>query len=458
MCFVSEIVSIFGNNVQHLHGNLFRVKRDKIKFANQGLSVQDGKLIYGNPRWYKNKQGIDEAKGIDEKQKMQELESSIQDEGLENPIRLRVLKDKKILELVNGERRLRSIDQLCEKDLKCFDSATNEQKNAKEVFEWIDARIDFMDDKTALRVALRPNETSEIIGESANLNVIKIMRESGHDDQEILKATGKSISWLRDTDQIIGLDESSFEHFAQEKINRTVALHLAKIEDLDDRLELLERITNSAIARHSEKKKSIAEQKEKIKKKAEIEEAKKELASKYGEEEESEIHEQKSNKAKIQLKKLEQQEEDLDESGPIATSKDIKNAIKPLSHKKIKSIYIDTIDDIIQNEGCDEDGNLYGYDISILQILSSVLSSIMNGDKDIMQILNDNLIESDSQDSQDEDDEEQEEYEEYEEDDISDEDMEYDEDEEEYDEFEEETPIELEREFEEAAFNEEDFD
>jgi hypothetical protein len=66
-----KILAIFGEEVRHLHGNLFRVKREKIKLAKSGLSVEDGELVYGNPRWFTNKKGQPEAKGI-EKSKMEE--------------------------------------------------------------------------------------------------------------------------------------------------------------------------------------------------------------------------------------------------------------------------------------------------------------------------------------------------------------------------------------------------
>jgi hypothetical protein len=211
---ISQILSIFADDVRHLHGNLFQVKRNRIELAQPGLKNENGKLVYGNPRWFTNKDGRPEAKGINEKSKMEELRNSIQDEGLENPIRLRVIEGKKnFLEVVNGERRFRSVEDLCKKNVLCFDPATNDQKNAEEVFEWIDARIDFMDDKMAIRIALKPNETSEVIGDLANLNVVRVLRQSGYDDQEILSATGKSISWLRETEKIIGLDEVCYEHF-----------------------------------------------------------------------------------------------------------------------------------------------------------------------------------------------------------------------------------------------------
>jgi ParB family chromosome partitioning protein len=471
MKIASQILSIFGDDVQHLHGNLFRVKREKIKLAKSGLSSQDGKLVYGNPRWFINKNGIPEAKGISvEKSKMEELRNSIQDEGLENPIRLRVIEGKRShLEVINGERRFRSIEELCERDVKCFDPATGEQKNAGEVFEWVDARIEFMDDKTALRVALKPNETSELIGDLANLNVVKVLRDSGFDDQEILKSTGKSISWLRETEKIISLDEVCLSHFHEEKINRKVAIHLSQIEDTDERLALLEKVTNTAIARHAEKKKLAQKKHEKAEEEAAIQEAAAELASKYGDEDESEVQD-KSKKAKIKVKKLKEESEKIESSLPTATAKDLDNIIesKPLSAKKIQSIYIETILAILENEGFDDEGNHYGFDLGMLQGIASVLQAIVDGDKDVMEVLGTNCsIAVEGEETEEAAEEAEEISDDSSEDSSSGDDEEYEEEEEEYeddeDEYEEEisdeedeTPIELEKEFEEAALHDEE--
>ena len=382
-----KIVSIFGEEVSHLHGNLFRIKLKKIKIANQGLSIEDGNLIYGNPRWYKDSKGENQAKGI-EKEKMIELRNSIQEDGLENPIRLRITKNEKNVEIINGERRFRCIVDLVEKNLPCWDPKTKKNIPAKDLFDWVECRIEFMDDKTALRVALRPNETSEIIGDLANINLIKILRKSNFDDQEILKTTGKSISWLRETEKIISLDNICLENFKKEKINRTVALRLALIENVEERVKLLDRIKEVAENKHKEKIKQTTEKIKKIEQNQKIAEISENFAKTKGDKNAEEkhakvakIHSEKANKVKKDLENLSSQE-------PIATSKDIEAfENKPLSHKKIKLIYVDLINEIIENEGLCEDGDSYGLDLTLLNALSCVLQEILNGNKDALEVL-----------------------------------------------------------------------
>lgn len=387
----SQICEIFGSDVEHLHGNLFRAKKSKVKLAKAGLGVKDGKLVYGNPRWFVNGDGNQEAKGI-EKGKMEELRNSIQDEGLENPIRLRVKTEgkKNFLEVVNGERRFRCIEELCEKKLPCFHPETGEQVAADELYEWIDCRIEFMDDETALRCALRPNETSEIIGDLANINVVKTLKLSGFDDQEILKATGKSISWLRETEKIMGLDKVCLAHFEDEKINRTVALHLASIEDTEQRIATLQKVSEAAAVRHSEKIAEIDRKISKANMDQECHDTAAHIARKAGDEESAAAHSDIAERAKKKAESGENEKEKLAKKGATASSKDLEKASKsnkPLSHKKIKSIYMDLIQQIIDAEGIDENGDSLGINLEMLAVLSAVLSEIMNGNKNAMEVL-----------------------------------------------------------------------
>jgi hypothetical protein len=458
---VGKISSIFGDDAQHLHGNLFRVRRSKIRLSKPGISCEDGKLVYGNPRWHTNDEGKQEARGMD-KAGMEELTNSIQDEGLENPIRLRVVEDgkKSFLEVINGERRFRCLEELCERDVPCFDCSTDEDRPASEIYEWVDCRIDFMDDRTALRVALKPNATSEVIGDAASIHVVKVLKDSGYDDQEILKSTGKSISWLRETEKIIGLDEVCLQNFEQDKINRTVALHLSLIENVDERLEMLQKIKESAEMRHSEKMKKMEEKKAKTEQEIECEEASAQLAKKYGDDESAEMHSKKSEKAKKKAKAIEGEHKKISSKPAKATSKDI-GVSGPLSHAKIQSLYIDLIAAVIEGEGFDEDGNSYGLNLDLLAPIAEILKAIMEGNKEAMDVLLEHcalVVEEEEAQAEEEieiGDDEDDQYEDEEEEEYEDEDEEYEEEIGDED----DTPIELEREFEEASMNdEEDFD
>ena len=391
--FCSEkVCDLFGEDVQHLHGNLFRVKRDKIHLAKSGLVVENGQLIYGNPRWFLNKDGEPEAKGINTS-KMEELRNSIQEDGLENPFRLRIVEgDESFLEVVNGERRYRCIETLCNNDSLCKNPASGELESASDVYEWVDCRVDFMDDATALGVALRPNETSEVIGDMANINVVKALRESGHDDQDILRMTGKSVSWLRETETIIGLDDVCFEQFQDEKISRKVALHLALIDNAEERLDLLERLKESAEARHAEKVKEVTKKLDSAKQEQEVQEAAAEWAKNDGDDGAVELHSKKAKNASKKVASMKEEQKKAKEKPATANSKDLQKVAKPnpLSHKKIQSVYMKYISKLLKNEGVtepDEEGDSYFFDVTILSAIVATLEAIMKGDQNVLDVL-----------------------------------------------------------------------
>jgi hypothetical protein len=461
---VEKISSIFAGEAQHLHGNLFRIKRDRIKLSRPGISSQNGGLVYGNPRWHLNKAGEQEAKGMDSAT-MEELRNSIQDEGLENPIRLRVMEvgKKSFFEVVNGERRFRCLEELCERNLNCFDSSVDRDRPASEIYEWVDCRVDFMDDKKALRVALKPNSTSEVIGEAASIHIVKTLKESGFDDQEILKLTGKSLPWLRETEKIIGLDKVCLEHFEQDKINRTVALHLAVVENVDERLELLQKIKDSAEIRHYQKMRKVDDKRAKNQHEIECETAASELSKKYGDDKSAEAHSANSKKAKKKAAALDGEREKLSSRPAKATAKDL-DVSGPLTHNKIKSLYLDLISSILEGQGFDEDGNSYGVNLEFIAAVAGVLNAIMSGKKGAMDVLLEHcpiVIEDEYDQDQDEEEADQVHSEGDDEDEDYEEEEEEEEEENEYEEEigdEDETPVELEKEFEACANDEEDFD
>lgn len=466
----SRIQEEFKGEVVHVSGNMFRVKRGIIEFAKAGISSVDGKLVYGNPRWFVNGEGRPEAKGI-ENSKMDELKQSIRDRGVDHPVRLRVTEGrdgKSFLEVVNGERRLRAIDELCESGIDCMDASSGSKRPATEIYEWVECRVEHMDDATALCCALQLNETGEIIGDNANVNVVKVLRESGYDDQEILKATGKSLSWLREMDQLISLDEVCLKHYQSDVINKRVALRLALIKDVEERVSRLEKIKQAAEERHLEKVRQTRQKAEKAMDEAKMAELD-DFAQSMDDLESEPAGKKKSEKLTKAIKKAEKAEKELEEVSAKkkkATSKDADRAdgsSKPLSHAKISSKLLSPIQKLIENEGSSEDGD---FDVASLMLIQAILEAILSGESDIMDILGEHCaveqeseaVDSDTLASVEVDDEEEDEdensYVEASDDESDDDDAEEEEEEEEaeadpFAEDQDEMVADLEREFEE---------
>lgn len=467
MKIAMDIAEIFGDDVKHLHGNLYRVRRSRIRMAPAGLSVENGSLKYGNPRWFINKNGDPEARGI-ESAKMEELKSSIQNSGLDNPIRLRPIKSKgDFLEIVNGERRFRCIEDLCEGGLVCHDAVVGDKAPADEVYEWVDCRIEEMDDREALAVALKTNETSEVIGDLASIEVVKVLRDAGYDDQDILKATGKSVSWLRETDRIIGLDDVCLDHFQKEQITRKAALQLALIENAEERIALLEQIVDIARGRHETKIRGLDKRIEDAETSEIINSAAAEVAKKMGDDEQAEKLAEAGSRARKKVEKAKGEREKVSSKPPKADARDIKK-VRPASKKKEENRdapgeasfvanYMEMIEQVIQAEGFDENGDSLGIDVGVLTAVLGVLTAISQGEEDTMAVLVNNcpLVVEEVEEDEDEVDSEEDEISDEDEDEISDEDEDGFSEEDEGD---DETPPELESEFREASFYDDEGD
>lgn len=450
-----DVADSFGEDVRHLHGNLFRVRRSLLRFARSGLAVKNGRLVYGNPRWYLNKDGSPEARGL-ESSKMQELEMSIRDSGLDNPLRLRPVGGKEpYLEVVNGERRLRCIESLCDSDDRCYDAAGGDKAPASECYEWIDCRIEDLDDREALNIALKTNETGEVIGDLASIEVVKTLRKAGYDDQDILISTGKCVSWLRETDRIVGLDEVCLGYFESDQITRKAALQLTLIEDDEERISVLMSVMDLSQRRHESKMMKLGKDLKKAEINEEIAAAATKVAMEIGDDDEASRLEETSRKASWKAAKTREDHGKAAAKGAKADARDIKKvsaekntraASKPA--ESLGSEYLAMIELIIANEGFDSDGDSYGIDLELLTAVCCVVRSIVEGEEDIIDVLTSHCPLSMDEDAVEESEDEESVEEDFSDDEDDDDDEEaivadsYDD---------EETPPELESEFRHAV-------
>lgn len=390
-----DIVEILGEeNVKHLHGNLYRVRREIVNLAREGIETQDGQVRFGNPRWVKNSKGKLVAKGL-EKAKMDFLRESIQNEGLENPLRLRLIEVQNedgetdyALEVVNGERRYRSIEHLCRDSVLCVDSATGERVPANTLYEWVDCRINPMDDKEAIQMALRPNETGESIGEVASINVVRVLRDAGHSDDQILELTGKSITWLRETDRLIALDPVTLASLQAEEINRRVALSLCDISATDQRLERLEAVKEAALARIARREQELRQAAQNARTEVEIETASAYIANIEGDVDGVEEHSAAAAAAEERASKKEAESQRLSAGPKTATSKDldatrvIDDAPRPLSVSKLEKHWYNPVCEAIRSNGLDKAGNDMEIDLHDAKLVKAVLAVILEGKKE----------------------------------------------------------------------------
>jgi len=336
-----QLSELFGDDIRHIEGNLYKVKRSIIVLPEPFDS--DSKVFKaGNPRWFLTEDGKMIAKGLHgtdkDAKESQELRDSIRNEGMEHPIRLRFLENE--LVGVNGERRLRACSELEKNDEKCFDQDLGKFRDAKDVVGWIQARISVMTEEEAMKKAVEGNETSVPIGHAATVNIVKGYNQLYQDQAEskgmsgkradkwikskIKQQMGKSDAWIDDTMKMVNLDNDTLIALHQEKIDRQVAINLSEISNLDERLERLNDVCNIMSTFIQRKKEKLKSDIENFEDKIEIQEAKAVEEEIVGEDSTETKEAIESTKTKIEEK--EEQAEGLEENPPAATNRQLKEA------------------------------------------------------------------------------------------------------------------------------------
>lgn len=226
--------------VEFLFGNVFRCKLSVIQTADAAFDIDATQLQFRNPRWiHRSGAPIGEGFRVHE---MSELREAIQQEGLNQTLRCRWVPFQnprtdpaKAIQLVDGERRFRSLSKLVADGSMCWDATEQVEVEAKVLYEYVECRVTEMNDETALSFAFRGNDTAQSIGVGATVGLVHHLRKCGMSDQEILKITNKSPDWLLKTEKLFGLDDDTFAALCDGLINRSVARLLGRMKDPDKR-------------------------------------------------------------------------------------------------------------------------------------------------------------------------------------------------------------------------------
>jgi hypothetical protein len=333
------------DKIQHLHGNLYRVHSSLIAYAEPHANI-----AFSNPR-RTMVNGVLTGKGFT-KTEMDELRSAIRTEGLHHPLMLRCVEMGKPMALLNGERRKRCIDKLKADKEVCLDPASGKDIPARDLYEYVECRIlKDIDDKTAFKHAFSSNERAVDIGEGATVALIRSWRKQKWSDEDILGVTGKSITWLRDSDLLVKLDNKTFAALAANEINRTVAIKLAKIKDTNARQAALAKSREFAARRLKALQEKNNIDLAEAEKAAEVAEAQMELAEFKGKPVEVNRARKRHSRAKRKIDTTQTKRDALEQRNPQATIKDLNNAQeeipKGLTPAKIRKHHIGDLPGII---------------------------------------------------------------------------------------------------------------
>lgn len=383
-------VAFADDAVQQLHGNLYRIYYDKIKFPDNSINLEKENLHFFNPR-LTLKSGKNVAKGFS-KPEMDELRKSIQSEGLLHPL-LVVKNDDGTFTLVSGERRKRSIDKLIKDEEVVYDPHQKAEVSAKDAYRWIECRVlENVDDKELFKYAFSENERSTDIGEAETVALVRYWRHCGLSDSEILEMTSKSITWLKETDQIATLPEIIFNSFIKNEINRSAALQLAKVKETEDQLARFYVAKKFAAERLESLKTKQKAKVEKLADDAEVAEAAVKLADKMNLKNDQQKEKKKAQlakKAEKAAKKVMEAEDELEDLDSVTiNTKDINKAsgkTKPLTLNKLEKCWLNSLQDIIENNYIGEDS--FEYNENLINFTVQLVREIKAGNKDILGIL-----------------------------------------------------------------------
>jgi len=392
----------FGNKIRKIEGNLYSVKRTLINLSEP--FDPDAKILKGgNPRWVSIFGGKESAKGLQgtdkDKKKAERLMNSIKDRGLKHPLDIRLLGGKLIC--VDGERRWRVCEKLAKSNEQCYDQSDGQIKPAKEVLEELEVRIEEMSEEDHLELAITQSETHEPIGHAATTNVVRSLikhfekLDIKEADTKIRKIMGgKSDSWLRDTKILMTLDKKTFAALHNEIIDRQVAIALAKISTVQERLQRLADICAAVEEHVANKKEKIQTVVDRLQEREDFQEA--EIIEQELEDEDTSATERKLEKTRQKIEDKQKEIGAIDQTRPVATTKHLTRAedkakrtnkqadvrINPLAFSVVYRKWLPVCEEYIESEGYDEDGEDSGIDPDDCILIKMVLEIWKKGRKE----------------------------------------------------------------------------
>lgn len=393
--------------VKHLTSSLYLVNFDLLRLAERSEN-SNGEYKFSNPRGLTQS---GEAVILD-KEQSQDIRKSIKELGLMNPLVARWVKEDDgnyYPQLVGGERRYRAISYLISKKEMVRDTGNAKFNAEQNCFEYTERPADEVyaqvlmqvyvakDDLEALAYAYDENACRVNLSEGHDVAMLVQLRQAKASDEQILNILHKKVQWLRETDKLVSnLDLTTLNNWIEGNIAREAAQELLKVENIDTRLECLQKAKQASKMVWQEKIEKIQKQVQNCEEELELAQADKAVAGISNEAEAVEAAEETVEKAE---KKLERTKKDRDTVKPVVKSKQARKAIQEVSGEeiagnvnnclrepKIRKFYYDYLDQMIQNEGRDESLNLE-IPLDALNLAFDLVKGILDGNTEVTEIM-----------------------------------------------------------------------
>lgn len=391
--------------VKHLHGTTYLVKFDLLQTPDPDAKpiITDGHKQYEfrNPRSLtENGQAV-----LFDKKKSEEIRDSIREKTLMTPFICRWMGDN--VQMVGGERRYRAIEWLIHKKDLVKDPRNvvhNEvglpeykYNQANEVYEYVLCQIYHANnDLDALALSYTENDCRINQGEGHDIAMVQELRSCGASDEKILAVMSKDEKWLRDTDNLIcDLDKETLNSLLEDKIDRDAALEILSIKekygsevatkacsvayelaqrDYAKKFDHLTKVVNMALDEKEIAEGTVVEAKFKGEGIEEAEEDLDEITQKASRLNKSRNSEKpKANTANVR-------------SG-LRTVTDDGNKITALRAVKIKTHYLDALEELVKNEGKHPDLADVTANLDSIKLAIKLVKGILDQDIECLEIV-----------------------------------------------------------------------
>jgi len=194
---------------------------DAINIVERPIDGSDTDQLFFNPR------SIDSF----EPESMTDLRESIRDNGLLQPPVVRAVYEEEVvtrIELIAGERRLRSIQMLVETDEPCFDKDSGDMVPATELYSHLPCNVQSnLDDERALRLACDENGKSKPLTIAEEIALVDRLVAMGYSQDKIAKMIGQHDSWVSHTRNFrTKLPKEGYEMLLSGRLTRNVAVQI----------------------------------------------------------------------------------------------------------------------------------------------------------------------------------------------------------------------------------------
>lgn len=377
------------DGIVNVRGTLYEIEYATIYVAPKGKTGANLRYLSGD----------ESSLGVGfEKVNMDRLYQSIRDSGMHNLLICRwILQDGVLtVQLVDGERRWRTLDRLMAKNEKCYDPATKKMVPAKELYGIVLCRVyDAATDKEAMKLSYQENRSRVSFSEKVDIGLVADLREKEFSDEEILDITGQKPDWLRDTDRLIVAmkdDPETMSALANGIITRDAALIFSEIEDIAERRESVKAACDIASKQYAKKVEKIDKTINRAKSQREQAAADVVDAKHRGD---AEGGKAAASKASAASKRIEEKAREKSSTKPEVTARTATKVTtkkigaprandgvpRALSAKKIGVMFIDPMEALIKAHGKNEEDETI-CPTEAVKFAHSMVKAVRDGDED----------------------------------------------------------------------------